>query len=274
MQADVVIAAVQLNSQASVSDNLNQCSELVAEAAGRGARLVLLPENFAYFGPEAGKLQAAEAAGDTAAPIQAALSAWARAHHLTLVAGGMPERCSDGPPYNTALVYGPDGGLETKYRKLHLFDVDLPGGGKLKESDATSAGSEAVLADAAGVRVGLSICYDLRFPELYRLLVDRGAELLVVPAAFTHETGQAHWEVLLRARAIESQCYLLAANQCGNHPGNRKSYGHSSVIDPWGRVVAELAAGVGVVTAQVSAAELTEVRRRLPCLEHRRINYR
>ncbi|MEB2311071.1 MAG: carbon-nitrogen hydrolase family protein [Sorangiineae bacterium] len=264
------VAAAQMNCQDDVAANLGVASELVSEAARRGARLVLLPENFAFLGPEPERRALAERLGDERAPIQEALARMARSARLTVIAGGFPER-SDDPerPYNTCLVLGPDGERVAAYRKIHLFDVALPDGTKFEESSATSPGSKPVVADVGGFKVGLSICYDLRFPELYRSLVDGGAELLVVPAAFTLTTGKDHWHVLLRARAIESQCWVIAAAQWGRHPRGRASYGHALIADPWGQIVAECSDRVGLVVADLDRDYLDRVRASLPSLAHR-----
>ncbi len=266
------VAAVQLSSGADVGKNLEDCARLVGEAASRGAKLVVLPENFAFMGPDADRRIHAEMLGDEAAPIQRVLSTLARRHAITLVAGGMPERTDDGvPPFNTALVHDESGALVASYRKVHLFDVDLADGTKLRESATTTPGASVVVVPVGGFTAGLSICYDLRFPELYRALVDRGAELLLVPAAFTLHTGKDHWHVLLRARAIESQCYVVAAAQWGKHPLGRQSYGHALVADPWGTVLAEAADGLGFALARVEGRRLAEVRASLPSLSHRRL---
>jgi predicted amidohydrolase len=168
-------------------------------------------------------------------------------------------------------VFDPGGNLAAAYRKIHLFDVDLPDGTRLRESDTTTPGREPAVAEVDGFKLGLSVCYDLRFPELYRALVDRGAEVLLVPAAFTLTTGKEHWHVLLRARAIEAQCWLVAAGQWGRHPRGRASYGHSLVVDPWGTVVAEAADRVGFVIADIERPDLARVRDALPSLRHRRL---
>jgi predicted amidohydrolase len=264
-------AAIQLNSQDRVQDNLSQCARLTLKAAEQGARLVLLPENFAYFGSNRGRAEIAE---DTmeGGPIVDALMTMASSARVTLIAGGMPERSEDAArPFNTALVLGPGGERLASYRKLHLFDVELSAQQVYRESAGTSRGATPVVVDVGGWRVGLSICYDLRFPELYRALVEQGAELLVVPAAFTKSTGTDHWHPLLRARAIENQCWLLAAAQWGDHPGNRQTYGHSLAIDPWGTIVTELPEGVGVQCVDLDPQRLHDVRQRLPALQHRRL---
>ncbi len=263
-------AVVQLQCQDDVVQNLAECRRQVLRARGLGAQLALLPENFAYMGAEVDKCQHAETLGS--GPIQDTLAALAREAELTLIAGGFPERSADDRrPFNTALVFGPDGSLRAQYRKIHLFDVALADGTVLSESSATSSGTDAVITEVAGARIGLSICYDLRFPELYRKLVDQGAQVLVVPAAFTLQTGKDHWHPLLRARAIESQCWLLAAGQWGRHPKGRLTYGHSLIVDPWGVVVAECSDGVGVAVADLDFDLLARVRAAVPCLEHRRL---
>ncbi|HEY6729294.1 MAG TPA: carbon-nitrogen hydrolase family protein [Polyangiaceae bacterium] len=266
------VAAVQLNSRDDLEQNLRTCRELVRQASHRGAKLVLLPENFAFFSADAGRRHVAESLAGEPGPIRQAMSEWAREHAITLIGGGFPEIGPDPlRPYNTCAVVGPSGDLVASYRKLHLFDVDLSDGTRLRESEATAAGDTAQVVEVAGFKVGLSICYDLRFPELYRALADQGAEVLVVPAAFTLHTGKDHWHVLLRARAIEAQAWVVAAGQWGRHPRDRVTYGHSLVVDPWGTVVAEASDGVGLVRARVERARLDEVRRGLPSLRHRRL---
>lgn len=264
------VAALQLNSQADVAQNLERCRQLVARAASRGAELVLLPENFAYFGPEQGKRALAEDLPDGV--VSSTLRALACEHGVYIAGGGFPERTADPErPHNTLLLVGPDGADLATYRKIHLFDVELGNGGTYSESAATSAGSSVVVAEVAGFRVGLSICYDLRFPELYRAQSEQGAELLLVPAAFSLHTGKDHWHVLLRARAIESQAFVLAAAQQGAHPGGRQTYGHSLVVDPWGTIIAEASDGEGVVVTTLERSRLDAVRRSLPSLKHRRL---
>jgi predicted amidohydrolase len=258
-----------------VAHNLAECERWVRAAAAVGAKLIVLPENFVFFGPDVERLKIAEPlarTGSERAPIQGALSGWAKALGVTIVGGGMPVT-SDDPerPYNTAVAFGPDGRLLDAYDKIHLFDVDLADGTRLSESARTKPGSSSVTVDVLGFRVGLSICYDVRFPELYRRLVDQGAEVLLVPAAFTLHTGKDHWTTLLRARAIESQCWLVAAAQWGSHPGNRRCYGHSLVADPWGAVVAECSDRTGFALATIDREYLKSVRAGLPSLRHRRL---
>jgi deaminated glutathione amidase len=267
---ELSVAALQLNSQADVTANLEACRRLVGRAARRGAELVLLPENFAFFGPEAGKRSVAESLAE--GPITKALAEIAREFHVCVVGGGFPEQsCDPQRPHNSLLVVGADGSQLATYRKIHLFDVELGGGGSYAESAATSAGSAPIVVEVGGFKLGLSICYDLRFPELYRALSEQGAEVLLVPAAFTLHTGKDHWHVLLRARAIEAQAFVVAAAQYGAHPGGRNTYGHSLVADPWGTVIAEASDGEGLVSATLERSRLEAVRRSLPSLTHRKL---
>jgi predicted amidohydrolase len=269
-------AVVQLSSQDDVPRNLGRVGELVARAASDGARLVTLPENFAFMGEEAKKRELAEKVerGTSArglGPIVSTLAELATRHGIWILGGGMPER-SDDParPFNTSVLVDPRGTITAAYRKVHLFDVSLPDGTSLRESAATTAGGEALTAEVLGVRVGLSVCYDVRFPELYRRLVDQGARVITVPSAFTLATGKDHWHVLLRARAIENQVYVLAPAQHGRHPKGRQTYGKSIVVDPWGEVVAQCSEGEGVVTAELDFGYQDRVRTALPSLLHRK----
>ncbi len=269
----VLAAVVQMSSQGDLAANLQRAEELVAASAARGAKLVVLPENFALMGEEARRRDVAERVDEASpGPIVASLQRSARSHGVTVIAGGFPERSDDATrPFNTSLVVSPEGAIVASYRKIHLFDVEVGDGVSYRESSATTPGSEPVVVDAHGLRVGLSICYDVRFPELYRALVDRGAQVLTVPAAFTLATGKDHWHVLLRARAIESQAYVLAAAQWGSHPRGRRTYGKSCIIDPWGDVVAQAPEGEGLAIAEIDPVRIATVRRDLPCLEHRTI---
>lgn len=267
----VVVGAVQLTSGNDLDANLRRATELVERARARGAELVVLPENFAFMGGEQEKLRIAEEL-DGSGPIVRTLRDAARASAVWIVAGGMPERAPDPTrPYNACVAFDPEGQLRAVYRKIHLFDVEVGDGQTYRESAATSAGDEPVLLEALGQRIGLSVCYDLRFPELYRRLSALGAELLVVPAAFTLMTGKDHWQVLLRARAIENQSWLVAAAQWGEHPGGRRTFGKSCIIDPWGEIVAQASEGEGVVVAEIDPAMTERVRASLPALRHRRL---
>jgi predicted amidohydrolase len=265
------VGAVQLRSTHDLAANLAKCAELTGEAVADGAQLVVLPECFSFLGrTERDKLEVAEAM-DGDGPVMTALRGLAAKHGVWIVGGGTPERVPGDArrTYNTALVIDPRGELATRYRKIHLFDVDIPGGAVLRESDATARGSELVAVEIAGAPVGVTICYDVRFPELYRRLVkDMGAEILLVPAAFTAHTGAAHWHLLLRARAIEDQAWVVAAAQWGRHSDKRESYGHSLIVDPWGTVVGERAEGDGVVVATLDGEVVARCRTRMPCLSH------
>jgi predicted amidohydrolase len=267
------VGAVQLCSTNDQAANLARCRELTGQAASEGAQLVVLPECFSFLGRGEGeKLAHAESFDEPApGPVLSMLRELATRHGVWIVGGGTPERVPGDPrrTYNTALVIDPRGELATRYRKIHLFDVDIPGGAVLRESDATARGSELVAIEIAGAPVGVTICYDVRFPELYRRLVkDMGAEILLVPAAFTAHTGAAHWHLLLRARAIEDQAWVVAAAQWGRHSDKRESYGHSLIVDPWGTVVGERAEGDGVVVATLDGEVVARCRTRMPCLSH------
>jgi predicted amidohydrolase len=266
------VAAVQMSSQDDITANLARAAELIARAADGGAELVLLPENFAYLGPEEGKRAVAESLGDGApGPILTAVAEAARRAGVHVIAGGMPERATDpARPYNACVAVSPDGKTMGTYRKVHLFDVDVGDGQRYCESASTTAGDAPVVVTIAGFSVGLSVCYDLRFPELYRRLVHAGADVMVVPAAFTLATGKDHWHVLLRARAIESQAYVVAAAQWGTHPRGRRTYGKSLIADPWGDVIAQCPEGEGIALADVDRAYIERVRTNLPALLHRR----
>jgi deaminated glutathione amidase len=267
------VGVVQMSSQDDVQRNLARAVELVAKAAAEGAKLVVLPENFAFMGAEEGKRALAEPLdAATSGPIRTALADAAKRSGIYVVAGGMPERSGDADrPFNTCAVVAPDGSIAARYRKLHLFDVEVGDGQKYRESASTSPGAEPVVVSMLGFKVGLSVCYDVRFPELYRKLADLGAEVVVVPAAFTLATGKDHWHVLLRARAIECQAYVAAAAQWGVHPHDRRTYGKSLVADPWGDVIAQCSDGEGVTVATIDRRRLESVRANLPSLRHRKL---
>lgn len=271
MSWNLRVGAVQMCSTDDLAANLATVRALTARAVGDGAQLVVLPECFSFLGrTEGDKLAIAEAL-DGRGPVAGALRELATKHGIWIVGGGTPEIVPGdlARTYNTALVVDPRGELVARYRKIHLFDVDIPGGAVLRESDATAPGTELVVVEIGGAKVGVSICYDLRFPELYRRLVkDRGAEVLLVPAAFTAHTGAAHWHLLLRARAVENQAWVVAAAQGGRHNEKRESYGHSLVVDPWGTIVAEQAAGDGVAVATLDGETVATRRTQMPCLGH------
>ncbi|EPX62879.1 Nitrilase/cyanide hydratase [Cystobacter fuscus DSM 2262] len=264
-----LIAAAQMVSTSDKTHNLDSALRLVRRAADLGARLVGLPENFSWMGPEAERAAAAET---LEGPTLSRMAEVARERKVTLLAGSILEQGAPGGRlYNTTVVFGPDGARLAVYRKIHLFDVDVGDGTPYRESAAVAPGTEVVVADTEVGRLGLSICYDLRFPELYRRLAAGGATLLAVPAAFTLMTGKDHWEVLLRARAIENQCYLFAPAQGGRHSPQRVTWGHAMVVDPWGLVTARASEGEGLAVAAMDTELLARVRRNLPCLQHRRL---
>ncbi len=268
------IAAVQMVSTPDVDRNLEAARRLIAQAARGGAQLVALPEYFCLMGrAERDKLTVAEAPGE--GPIQRMLSEAAREYGLWLIGGTLPIRTDDPDRVlNANCVYAPDGSLAARYDKIHLFHFDN-GRERYDEGAAIRAGSTPTAFQAGALRVGLSVCYDLRFPELYRALSfaegARPCDLISVPAAFTHITGLAHWELLLRARAVENQCYVIAAAQGGRHENGRRTFGHSMVVDPWGRVLAVRPEGEGVVSADIETARIASVRSQLPALAHRRV---
>ena len=260
------VAAVQTVSGGDVETNLAQAEPLIGQAAAEGARLVVLPEYFGIFGARATDKLAVRETDDGGAQ-QAFLARLAKAHAIWLVGGTVPLASADPARVRSAcLVYGPDGRRVARYDKMHLFAFTR-GDERYDEGKTIEPGTEVVTVDLPCGRVGLSVCYDLRFPELYRGMGTLA--LILVPSAFTATTGAAHWHLLLRARAVENQCYVLAAAQGGAHPGGRRTYGHSLLIDPWGTVVAELGEGSGIVVGDVDPARLAEVRAQLPALSHR-----
>jgi predicted amidohydrolase len=264
------VAAVQMTSGPDVKANLDQALALLEDAAARGAGLAVLPENFAFMGlKDADKRGVAES--DGRGPIQDFLANTALKLHMTVIGGTVPLRGGeDGRVAAACLVYDPDGRRTGRYDKIHLFDVDIPGRAEsYRESAHVAPGSKAALVDTPAGRVGLSVCYDVRFPELFRSLSASGAQILTIPSAFTGPTGRAHWETLLRARAIENLCYVIAPAQSGFHPSGRETYGDSMIIDYWGRVLQRLPRGRGVVVADIDPGAQAEVRTNFPALQHR-----
>jgi len=264
------IAALQTVSTPDPDRNLEAAARLIAEAVREGAALVALPEYFCLMGHrDEDKLGIAEAAGS--GPIQDFLAGQARQHGVWLIGGTLPiQAATPGRAYNACCVHAPDGSLAARYDKVHLFRYDN-GRESYDEARVLDAGSAPVAVQAGSLRVGLSVCYDLRFPELYRQLCTPPCDLLSVPAAFTYTTGRAHWELLLRARAVENQCYVIAPAQGGIHENGRRTWGHSMVVDPWGDVLAQRPEGEGVVLAELDMARLAAVRQQLPALAHRRL---
>ncbi len=269
------VAAVQLCATPDLQSNLATTKRLTALACERGAEVVLLPEAFAFLGPERDKRalleRLPEAPLGAGGPILEYCRELATSNRCKLILGGFHEDCGDPHKcFNTCIHLARDGGIVATYRKIHLFDVALADGTELRESARTLSGDRLVTTDMPFGKLGLSICYDLRFPYLYQGLVDRGAVALTVPSAFTATTGAAHWHVLLRARAIECQSYVIAPAQHGHNWGKRHSYGHSLIIDPWGTVIAECAEGDDVALADIDPAQVARVRAQLPSLDHRR----
>jgi len=280
------VAAIQMTSTGDRDANLREAARLLSEAAAGGAALAALPENFAFLRAEGEPVPDPEPyCGDTPSagpagsggpredgPVKGWLRAEARRHGMWILGGTIAERRpageDDGRTYNTSLLLDPEGRIVACYRKLHLFDVAIPGGPEFRESKTVVPGALPVLGETPFGLVGLSVCYDLRFPELYRRLALGGARVLFVPAAFTAHTGKDHWEVLLRARAIANLCSVVAPAQVGRHSANRASHGHAMIIDPWGTVLAQAPDRPTVVLADLDAARLEEVRRGLPALEH------
>jgi predicted amidohydrolase len=264
-----VVAVAQMTSTTDVARNLDRAEALVRQAAGRGAVFVGLPENFAFLRSEGEPVPDAQPLDG---PWVVRMAALARALGISVLLGSLPERVpGDSRVRNTSVLLGPDGSTVATYRKIHLFDIDLPGMEHLKESKSVVPGSELVVASSAIGPLGLSICYDLRFPELYRQLVRRGARVLAVPSAFTERTGKAHWEVLLRARAIENLAYVLAPAQVGHHGGGRSSHGQAMIVDPWGVVLAQVPDAEGIALAELDFARQERLRRELPALDHTRL---
>lgn len=262
-------AALQMTTLDDKEANVCKALSLVDEAAARGAQFVALPENVVYMGPEKDKGKTAEPLDG---PTLVRFSDKAREKRIHLLAGSILESGAPGGRfYNTSALFGPDGKRLAVYRKIHLFDVDIPDGARYRESETIAPGTEAVVAETSLGKVGLSICYDLRFPELYRKLSSKGAEILCVPAAFTAHTGKDHWEVLLRARAIENTCFVVAPAQFGKHSEKRTTYGNALVADPWGTVIARASDGEGMAVGPIDPQVLQRVRREVPSLSHRRL---
>ncbi len=263
-------AAVQMCSGLDVARNLETAGRLLRQAAEEGALFGVLPENFALLAwRELDKLAVAE--DDGVGPIQQALAGWARDYRLTLVAGTLPLRVPGETRVAAAsLVYGPDGERIGRYDKIHLFDVNVPDAAEShRESAGMVPGREVVVVTTPVGRVGVAVCYDLRFPELFRRMGAMGADFFAVSAAFTVPTGEAHWDVLLRARAVENLCHLVISAQVGDHENGRRTYGHSAVVDHWGRILAQQPAGVGYALAEIDLGRQAQVRREFPALEHR-----
>jgi nitrilase len=270
-----VVACVQMASGPNIGANLLEAERLIEEAVSQQARLVVLPENFALMGKaETEKVEAREAENN--GPIQTFLVEQASRHGIWLVGGTIPMVANDENKIRaTCLVYDDTGKQVARYDKIHLFDVELVDSDEqYTESETIEPGDEVVVIDSPFGRMGVAVCYDLRFPELFRQQLEKGMEIVVLPSAFTAITGRAHWEVLVRARAIENLCYVIAPDQGGYHLSGRETYGHSMIVDPWGTVLNRLARGPGVVCADIELGRLNSARRNFPSIEHRRLQCR
>ncbi len=264
-------AAVQMTSTSEAEANWESARGLVERAAGLGAQLVATPENTNYLGPHSDKVRLAEPLDGTTCSRFSELAA---RHRIHLLLGSFNESCEDPERcYNTSVLFGPDGSRLATYRKIHLFDVDVSAEVRFVESETVKPGDQIVTVDTPLARFGLSICYDVRFPELYMALVASGAEVLTLPSAFTATTGKDHWHALLRARAIETQCYVVAPAQSGRHDddGLRESYGHAMIVDPWGHVVAMASDGPGLAIAEIDLERVRWCRKAIPVAQHRRL---
>lgn len=247
---------------------MHEALQWIRQAANNGAKFIALPENFAFLGDETARIEQADTIAKT---VNKSLSLWAKDLSVYILGGGYPVKAGNSKVYNRAILVNPEGTSVASYDKIHLFDVELSEQDNYRESDIVRAGNrKAVVYNADHLaKIGLSICYDIRFPELYRKLVDSGAELICVPSAFTKPTGKAHWEILLRSRAIENSAYVIAPAQTGKHGRKRETYGHSMIIDPWGSILADAGTEPGYIIAEIDHDKLQEVRTKLPSLKHR-----
>ncbi len=264
------VAAIQMTSGDEMAQNIAQLEPLLKEAVAQGAQFVATPENTFYMRRE-GMAAMADVPMQEHAGLRYAIAA-AKQYHIWLLIGSIRAlEAGMDKPFNRSILISPAGEIAATYDKMHLFDVSLPNGHHYRESSQAAAGTQAVVASLPELKLGMSICYDLRFPALYQKLSQQGAHMLAVPSAFTRPTGAAHWHLLLRARAIENACYVIAPAQCGTHPGGRETFGHSLMIDPWGNILAEASAErPEVIVATLDLAEITKVRAQIPVLEHRR----
>ena len=272
MKETILAAAIQMNSGEDKQSNLDTAIRLVEQAAARGAELIALPELFNCLGRFEAVVEAAEPIPGPPSDTMGSLGARLQ---ITLCAGSICEQSSTaGKGYNTSLLFGPEGKLLARYRKIHLFDIDLPRQVTIQESRYIVPGDTVIASETPLGRLGQATCYDLRFPELFRRLADHAVEIMILPSAFTRPTGRDHWEILLRARAVENQAYLIAPNQCGYHTPELVSYGHSAIVDPWGRLLASAPEdSEEVILAELTHNQLEHVRTNLPALKHRRIGY-
>ncbi len=265
------IAALQMTSGSIVSANCQQAEKLIAEACEKGAELILLPENFAFFAKiDTEYLEQAELQGE--GEIQLFLKQQALKYHVFIVAGVVLKSNSSSKVREAVLMFNPQGENIARYDKIHLFDVEVPNSDeRYQESDVFEAGDSITVVDTVFGRFGLSVCFDIRFPEMFRLMLDKGVEIILVPSAFYKLTGQAHWDVLLKARAIENLSFVVAANQGGFHVNGRETYGHSMIVDPWGTVLDSVVSGPGVVIAELNFEQQSKIRQQFPVIKQRKI---
>lgn len=263
-----IAAAVQMTSVNNRESNLRKAEELLSRGVELGAKLLALPENFSFMGSEKEKAAVVEELDK--GPSVAFLKDFALKNNVTILGGTLPLKAEGGKVYNTSLLIDSCGNISARYDKIHLFDVNISGGESHQESRLVEPGKEAVTVDTPLGRLGFSVCYDLRFPELYRKMSQEGARIIFSPAAFTVETGLAHWEVLIRARAIENQVYMIAPAQYGRHSETRRTFGNAMIVDPWGKVLAKAADREMVITAEIDLDYEDEIRKGLPCLNHRK----
>jgi len=265
----IKVACIQLRSSDDMESNLRETSALIRRAHADGARFIATPENTCLMAPDGGaKLE--KSFSESADPTLPAFCALANQLDIWLLIGSLAIKVSDKKTANRSFLIAPDGRIAARYNKIHLFDVNLPSGETYRESNTVEPGDDAVVVNLPWARVGLSVCYDLRFPQLYRTLAKAGAEILTVPSAFTETTGKAHWHVLLRARAIENGCFVMAPAQGGEHANGRRTYGHSLIIGPWGDILAEGGVDPGIVAAELDLDEIGAARGRVPALNHDR----
>lgn len=265
--SQIRVACVQMRSGAIVAENIAAAASLIREAAGKGAALIATPEMTTLLDRQPGAVWR-KSTSEEADPGLMAFRALARELGVTLLIGSIAIRVGDGKCANRSFLIGPDGGVIAKYDKIHMFDVQLNAGNIYRESDSFAAGSEAVIASLPDGPLGMTICYDVRFPDLFRTLAWGGAKIIAVPAAFTRITGEAHWHILLRSRAIETGCFVIAPAQGGTHQDGRETYGHSLIIDPWGEMLAEGGVDPGVIVATLDLSKVDDVRGKVPSLKH------
>lgn len=271
------VSVAQMNSQDSVPANLKTVKNLVSQAAGAGSLLILLPENFAYMGTEEGKLKISEEFGKGI--IQDTIAELAAQYNIWILAGTIPIKNEAGDDndqdnkkvFAASMLYDNSGRMVCRYDKIHLFDVKIGDNEAYLESNTVRAGLHPKIYKAPFATIGFSVCYDLRFPELFRLYCNSGADIISIPSAFVYNTGKVHWHILNQARAIENQVYVLASDQDGNHPEGRKSYGHSMIIDPWGKIIVEQKSQEGIITADIDLTAMHKLRSSFPVLAHRKL---